>query len=124
MKDIQELKSDLKLEHFYFSYCSIERGRTVKTGDVRMFLSKEIQELSTHTYEVILSLFATKEDLKMRITANGIFKVKADIADKDELLQRNAVAIMFPYIRSQATLLTSQPGMKPIVMPIVNTNKI
>ena len=124
MKDIQELKSDLKLEHFYFSHCSIERGRTVKTGDVRMFLSKEIKEVSIHAYEVILSLFATKEDLKMQIVANGMFTVKADVADEDELIQHNAVAIMFPYIRSQATLLTSQPGMKPIVIPIVNTNKI
>ena len=31
--------------------------------------------------------------------------------------------IMFPFIRSQVTLLTTQPGMTPIVLPPINTTK-
>jgi preprotein translocase subunit SecB len=30
---------------------------------------------------------------------------------------------MFPFIRSQVTLLTTQPGMTPIVLPPINTAK-
>ena len=41
---------------------------------------------------------------------------------KKSLIQKNAVAIMMPYVRSQLTLLTSQPGVDPIVMPPLNIN--
>ena len=54
----------------------------------------------------------------------GIFSMD----DKTDLsigkLKTNAVAIMFPYLRSQVTLWTSQPMMSPIVLPPININKI
>ena len=31
---------------------------------------------------------------------------------------------MFPYLRSEVTLLTSQPGMVPIVLPPLNINNL
>ena len=42
----------------------------------------------------------------------------------DALVKANTVAIIFPFIRSQISLLTTQPGMKPIIMPPININSI
>ena len=39
---------------------------------------------------------------------------------KDVLLRQNAVAILFAYVRSELTLITSQPDTDPIVLPVVN----
>ena len=36
------------------------------------------------------------------------------------LLEKNAVAILFPYVRAELSLITAQPGMEPIVLPVVN----
>lgn len=42
---------------------------------------------------------------------------------EEAIINANTVAIMFPFIRSQVTLLTSQPGMTPIVLSAINTQK-
>ena len=42
---------------------------------------------------------------------------------EENIVKTNTVAIMFPFIRSQVTLLTTQPGMTPIVLPPINTTK-
>ena len=36
------------------------------------------------------------------------------------IMYQNAVAIIFPYIRSQITLLTAQPGIDPVVLQPFN----
>ena len=40
------------------------------------------------------------------------------------LIKENGVAILFPYLRSEITLLTTQPGFQPIVLPAVNIAKM
>lgn len=55
----------------------------------------------------------------------GLFKVEqVDIEENiyDQLVKTNTVAIMFPYIRSQVSLLTTQPGIQPIMIPPMNIN--
>jgi len=32
--------------------------------------------------------------------------------------------MLFPFIRNQVTLMTSHPGMTPIVLPTINTAKL
>ena len=52
------------------------------------------------------------------------FVYEAETYEKEEsIIKTNTVAIMFPFIRSQVTLLTTQPGMTPIVLPPINTTK-
>jgi len=38
------------------------------------------------------------------------------------LINKNAVAILMPYVRSQLSLITAQPGMECIVMPPINVS--
>lgn len=39
---------------------------------------------------------------------------------KNDMLEKNTLAIMFPYIRSYVSIITTQPGMNPIVLPAMN----
>jgi preprotein translocase subunit SecB len=34
------------------------------------------------------------------------------------------VAILFPFVRSQISLITSQPGMMPVIIPAINVNAL
>ena len=49
-----------------------------------------------------------------------------DIPDEfaKEILLKNTVAIMLPFIRSQVSLLTTQPGMKPIMLQPMDVNQL
>lgn len=37
-----------------------------------------------------------------------------------DMLEKNTIAIIFPYIRSYISIITTQPGMPPIVLPAMN----
>lgn len=65
-----------------------------------------------------------KSDLSVSIIANAHFEYETETYEKEEsIIKANTVAIMFLFIRSQVTLLTTQPGMTPIVLPAINTTK-
>ena len=54
---------------------------------------------------------------------NVYVKSKAHFITQQEnthLIEKNTIAIMFPYIRSHISTITSQPGMMPIVLPPIN----
>lgn len=81
-----------------------------------------------HEYRVTLMLVGDKKDeYKIQITLLGFFKVEnieTNSSMANDLINKNAVAIMWPYMRSQLTLLTSQPEMDCVVMPIVNMDNV
>lgn len=57
----------------------------------------------------------------------GVFKVDRTDLDKsvyEHLVKVNTVAIIFPFIRSQISLLTTQPGMTPVMLPPINLNAL
>ena len=63
-----------------------------------------------------------KNEIEIEVELQGNF-IARDIDDdsvKRYLLHVNTIAIMFPYLRSQISLATNQPGFVPIQIPIVN----
>lgn len=63
-----------------------------------------------------IAYLCTKANANFFIDTNDPIKEKT-------LINANTVAIMFPFIRSQVSLMTTQPGMSPIVLPPINTAK-
>lgn len=81
------------------------------------------------TYKVTLVLNGTKQDeYNIVISLSGFFKVEGqeDLGDKmvQDLINKNAVAILMPYLRSELTLLTAQPDTDSVVLPPFNINKM
>ena len=64
----------------------------------------------------------SKYDIKALIS--GIFSISEDSVLGKKVLVNNTVAILFPYLRSQLTLLTSQPGFEPVILPVMNINAL
>lgn len=113
------------MEKLYFSNCSIQRPFNIKNGEYHADLQKNIKKIEDHAYDVELILTVTKEDLKLLVVANAKFSYEADDYSKEEsIINANTIAIMFPFIRSQVSLLTTQPGMSPIMLPPINTAKL
>lgn len=52
------------------------------------------------------------------VQASGVFVYKGN--SDDSMIQQNAVAIMMPYLRSEISLITAQPGTKTVVLPPFN----
>lgn len=124
--DINKMKSDLKMENFHFVECSVARKEVIKNGALSIELKKRINELGNGSYSVVLTLNVDKEnnDLSVKVIAAATFYLESDDVELVRtVMETNTVAIMFPFIRSQVSLLTTQPGMTPIVLPPINTAK-
>lgn len=122
--EIVKMESNLKMSDLYFSKCSVDRAVNVKKGDYKADLQRGIRQRGDHHYDVELKLTIEKDDLSVLVIANAHFEYKAEDYSKEEsIIKTNTVAIMFPFVRSQVTLLTTQPGMSPIILPPINITK-
>jgi len=69
----------------------------------------------------------SSETVTLFLQTVGEFLIDQRDMEKDtyqHLIKANTVAIMFPFIRSQISLLTTQPGMMPVMLPPLNINAL
>ena len=123
--DIKDMRSNLQMKDFYFSRFSFVRDKVIKDGELNVDLQKNIISKGDHEYNIILTTTIEKDDMNIELVAEAQFLYESDDYSREEsIINTNTVAIMFPFIRSQVTLLTSQPGMIPIILPAINTQKL
>lgn len=60
---------------------------------------------------------------EMNIRLVGYFKVIDENNDVDKF-KPNAVAIMYPYIRSIVTNYTANANVNPLILPVININSL
>lgn len=112
------------MKNFFFKECSVKREPLVVDGKFSTDLQKSIKKTDSHKYEVTLQLMIDKVDFHLFVIACADFFYDAEsCANEEYVINNNTIAIMFPFIRSQVSLLTTQPGMVPIVLPPINTAK-
>ena len=122
--EIKKIESNLKMKNFYFSKCCFERRKEISNGEYHADLKKRITKTAEHEYDVEVNLKISKNDFELLVVANAEFLYEAENYNQEEILiHKNTVAIMFPFIRSQVSLMTAQPGMMPVVLPPINTAK-
>lgn len=123
--DIKKIQSSLVMEKLFFSSFNFHREKDIKNGECSIDLQRHITDVGEHKHSVTLTIDISKEDLSLSLVANADFCFVGDNAELEKnLIKNNAVAIMFPFIRSQVTLLTSQPSMTPLVLPPIDVTKI
>ncbi|SHM76980.1 Preprotein translocase subunit SecB [Anaerosporobacter mobilis DSM 15930] len=91
--------------------------------------NKSVENENSDAYRVTLKSTGCKEgEYTISISISGFFSFKIDeeIPEevKEALISKNAVTILMPYLRSQISLLTAQPGVDSVVLPPLNINKL
>ena len=113
----------IKIEHGFFFLKLFSK----KQRHIWVYIMGQLEKVGESEHEVSLKLHITKQsdDLEVCVVARANFMIDDDSSDvAKRLLNENTVAIMFPYVRSQVSLLTTQPGMTPILVPTINTTKL
>lgn len=80
-----------------------------------------IENIGEDGYEIILNVTVSdeRENIYVNVKGKAMFRTQQKNMD---MLEKNMIAIMFPYIRSYISIITTQPGMPPIVLPAMNIN--
>ena len=110
----------LKLDHLVFDRISFKRIGFANDNGIDYKFGFGFEEKGEYDIVVHLDEKKKKEgEYKFQISASGYFTLSSTNY-KDLLIRQNAVAIIFPYIRSQISLLTAQPEVTPVVLPPFN----
>ncbi len=130
MNDMSKYESSLKIVDLYFSKFNFENKRIL--GTTRIKTSCNIQHFGDedHNQVVVITMLITTENNSLNLSVELTGKFKLDNSHElseelsKEILLKNTVAIMMPYIRSQISLLTTQPGIPPIMLPLIDVNQL
>lgn len=121
------VESVLKLDHIAFENIRYSRNVNVafERTDIQMNFTRSIQsseDKKNYRISLTANLWSEPKGLvSLEITAVGFFSCDCeDERLKETLVSDNAVAIIFPYLRSQVSLVTTQPDLPPITLPSMN----
>lgn len=123
----QEVRSILDMEHIVCDRLSFIRDGFLGDGsdEVKFKTASKVEQDGEGRYRVILNVTARREgEYEASVQITGYCRIDEACEIKDELLEKNAVAILFPFARAQLTLLTAQPETEPIVLPAFNINAL
>lgn len=121
-----ELKASVDLKRMYFKHIEFIRSDDdFDSVELKVNFNKSHQ-FNQDSSEAIVTLSCKVSDvdeslLSLDVTIVGVFRCHHDCEDvRRTLLSKNTVAILFPYLRSQISLITTQPDMPPITLPPIN----
>ncbi len=115
------MKCVLKLNSLLFDKLAFTRLGIKNDNEIEINFSVNIgvNISDDNIKKITIGIIGNKKDeYTVEVQASGLFEYEGDATES--IIQQNAVAIVMPYVRSQLTLLTSQPGVEPIVMPPFN----
>jgi len=119
--------SVLKLNQVLFDEVSFVRHGfpSAEEQKLDMQIGYELMKAEDGKYRVVLRVMVEREEeYTAKISVSAFVEIDEKSEWKDTVLEKNAVAILFPYIRSELTLLTAQPGVKPVLLPALNINAL
>lgn len=105
---------------------ALEKGANV----VNTKFSYSLEHINDHNFSIILTCIVNSDDMPIPEEEDGTlgypFSIKLSIRGNfvtsqfDDRLIPNALAIMFPYLRSLISTLTAQSGIAPFILPTFN----
>ena len=115
-----DYESPLVLKNIIITEGHFKRNEdSLENLELKVGVSHDVERLSEREYKITLELNVADREEKLSVFVKGmaIFETKQE---NQMLIERNTLAIMFPYFRSYVSTLTTQPGMTPIVLPAMN----
>lgn len=111
----------LKLNHLLFDEITFNRVNFKSKNDLQVEFGFAFNKRENGEFVSSIRIIGTKKDeYNFVVRASGYFQISEAVEDSDILIQQNAIAIVFPYIRSQISLLTAQPDVDPVILPPMN----
>lgn len=130
----QTVKSVLTFHNFIIEELEFRRSEMYKDEESELnfaFNSEIFESTDKNNYKVTLNTYiddGENKNLYIHIKMSGYFSFKSDekieTEVKDNLVKKNTLSILFPYLRSYITTLTAQSSIKPIILPPLNINAL
>lgn len=127
----KNIESKLEMLDLFFSDYSMKYNKKPGNKEINTSFKIKYAEKKDDKNQVRIQIETDIKDdqdcLQLNLTTLGFFRLNRENMDDEmatAILRKNTVAIMFPFIRSQVSLLTTQPGMTPIMLQPIDINAL
>lgn len=132
---MEEFNSSLKFVDYYVDYVDFKLNNNFEDQSVKLNfdINRNIEYIedgsNTMLVTLIVEIFkdAEKENypFSMNVSITGHFELNEISMEKREVFAEvNAVAILFPYIRSLISTFTANVNVAPLILPAINVVKL
>lgn len=127
---MEKQKSVLRLDKIMFDKIEFRRLGLSSDQELTCEVHSSIaQRQDEEVYKVTLVFHGNKPDeymLEICLTGYFLLEDNGGLTQemKKSLVTKNTVAILMPYLRSEVSLLTAQPGVECVVLPAFNINSM
>ena len=127
---MDKYESSLKLEKYNVNEVHFVKNNKFEATEKEINLNLQIKKdvkIEGQKLEVTLNtkVFDNSSEnnypFEMEVSITGYFSVKGD---KPEVFEKNAIAILYPYVRSIVSTYTANSNTITLVLPIINVNKL
>jgi len=120
----KDIFSKMKVIYTAFDEFSFKKYGFKNENDpkVSFVVDTSVNQDETLYKVTVIAKVAKESEYDLQVSISGVFEFDNDISSdvRDELLKKNAVAILMPYVRSQVSILTAQPDTESVALPIFN----
>lgn len=125
----ENIRSSLILDKLVFDKIEFNRLDFSSESDFNFEIQSKFAKSKNEVYRVTLLFKGEKpKEYNLEISLTGFFTFNEDhdLSEelKEVLITKNAVAMIMPYLRSEVSLLTAQPGVECVVLPAFNINNM
>lgn len=127
----EKYPSPLKMDNLSILDAQIHFDPDSSNNELSISIKKDVKINKGYIYNGVVTLTtelrSENDSAYIKVVCCGKFSVAIDNLSEqivEMLIEKNSIAIMFPYIRSYISSITSIPNMLPIVLPPINVNKL
>ena len=123
--DISIQIDSISLVELFFQKINFSQIRGGTSGEIKLQVKNQFEFQKSNDLQNLKTTIATTISdeigrLSLDIAFVGIFKVKENVDIKNPAFPQLMVNTMWPYMRSEISLITTQPGISPIILPILS----
>lgn len=126
---MKEIKSELRFLNYVVDSVKFRNNSDFEGEEIALEFKPSVEfNIDGNDLLVLLTVDvfedAEKNDypFEMSVSVVGYFKLIAD--ENIEKYKANAVAVLFPYVRSIISTYTAAANVNPLILPTVNINKM
>ncbi|MBP5342622.1 protein-export chaperone SecB [bacterium] len=113
---------DIRLLDIYFQSIRFNQVRSPQ-GNIKLDIKHKFEIAKSNdkkNLKLTMTTFIQSEDIRidMELKSVAVFRV-LDNTEINPTFPQIMVNTLFPYVRSQVSLLTTQPGLVPIMLPLI-----
>lgn len=121
--------ASFSITNYQFDYVSMDLGKKGNNNLELKFDTSGLFDEEQSMFELTFSVFVKSEDkdepfVSIQCRGQFAFQNKVSFTSIPDYFYGNCIAILFPYVRSYVSIISTQANIKGIILPTLNLTSL